>query len=95
MDRCCCGRIEPFSEPVILGERLHERLGDEGTFCGPVYSHTIRDQGQEIERLRTALWHCVNAIDSGKPKALAIACKGAEHVLLVKSVYAPVGDGDG
>ena len=55
VDRCCCGRIDPFIEPVILGERAHERLGDEGAFCGGVKNHTIRDQDREIERLRAAL----------------------------------------
>ncbi len=55
MDRCCCGQIELFSEPVILGERLHERLGDEGAFCGPVLHHDLRDLQNDNDRLRAAL----------------------------------------
>ena len=52
MDRCCCGRIEDFTEPVIMNDRMHERLGDPGAFCGPVYKHDIRDLTADNERLR-------------------------------------------
>ena len=62
-ERCCCGRIEDWTEPLILGERLHERLGDEGAFCGPVLHHDLRDQEQEIERLRKALMWAFDRAD--------------------------------
>ena len=51
-DRCCCGRIRNFTETVIFNHTMHERLGDKGTFCGPVDHHTMRDQEREIERLQ-------------------------------------------
>jgi hypothetical protein len=49
--RCCCGRIRDCTEPLIINDTLHERLGDEGAFCGPVDHHIIRDQEKEIARL--------------------------------------------
>jgi len=63
-ERCCCGRIEDWTEPVILGERLHERLGGEGAFCGPVLHHDLRDQKQEIKKLRAALGRAACRFDA-------------------------------
>jgi hypothetical protein len=37
---------------VILGTRLHERLGDEGAFCGPALHHDLRDLQADNDHLR-------------------------------------------
>jgi hypothetical protein len=50
-ERCCCGRIREFTETIRINNTVHERLGDEGSFCGPVDRHIIRDQDKEIARL--------------------------------------------
>ena len=43
--RCCCGKV--MIEGGLAGYRqndiVHEPLGVLGAFCGPEYSHTIRD----------------------------------------------------
>ena len=51
---CCCGKLL-ISEPLQINDYLHEPLGSSGNFCGPVYKHPIRDQADEIERLRVEL----------------------------------------
>ena len=48
---CCCGRIKELSEPLIINGRMHERLGEPGSFCGPVHSHDFRDLEAERDRL--------------------------------------------
>ena len=54
-EQCCCGRIKEWTAPVFISNRLHERFGDEGAFCGSTRAHTIRDQGRELERLRAEI----------------------------------------
>ena len=70
MDRCCCGRISPWTEPVIINGRLHERLGDQDSFCGPVDAHTARDQQQEIERLQGFVAKVRDAVENIDPDVL-------------------------
>ncbi len=62
-ERCCCGRITDYTEPLIINGRLHERLGDEGSFCGPVDAHTTRDQQRELIRLRLLLAGAARGVD--------------------------------
>ena len=61
--RCCCGRIKDWTEDVIINGRLHERLGGEGSFCGPVDAHTTRDQQRELIRLRLLLAGAARGVD--------------------------------
>lgn len=51
-DRCCCGRIVEWVEPVIINGIRHERLGDDEAFCGPELNHAVRDLSNEVDRLR-------------------------------------------
>ena len=52
---CCCGRYKNLSEPVIHNDYMHEPLGPEGNFCGPVVNHTIRFLESKIESLEVEL----------------------------------------
>lgn len=45
-ERCCCGRIIDAAEndlPFLINNILHERLGLDGAFCGPLKDHQLRD----------------------------------------------------
>ena len=66
---CCCGRLKWCDEPVIYNDKMHEPLSDPEAFCGPVYRHTIRDQQQEIERLRAALKIALGYLGHAMPAA--------------------------
>ena len=74
-DRCCCGRIKNFTEPIIIGPTLHERLGDDGASCGPVNNHITRDQGREIEKLRAV----ADAVEE-LPRGLLFQMRGGAEV---------------
>ncbi len=47
--QCCCGKYDFDTDstedliPVVFNDTMHEVLGPEGNFCGPVHLHTIRN----------------------------------------------------
>ena len=52
---CCCGRYSDESLPFISNEILHERLGRDDAFCGPLKDHQIRDMGKLLCAYATLL----------------------------------------
>lgn len=57
MSRCCCGKIDFDNDltPICFNETMHEVLGPEGNFCGPVISHTLRNLERQIDNLKTII----------------------------------------
>jgi hypothetical protein len=53
--QCCCGKYDFDTDstedliPVVFNDTMHEVLGPEGHFCGPVHLHTIRNLERKIE----------------------------------------------
>lgn len=56
-NRCCCGKVEFDDDltPMVFNDMMHEVLGPAGNFCGPVYTHDMRNAAKEIAVLREAL----------------------------------------
>lgn len=50
--RCCCGKYTD-DLPFISNGILHEELGEEGAFCGPVVEHRARNAEDKLNRIST------------------------------------------
>lgn len=51
MATCRCGKIDDYDDPIIINSTMHEGFDVLDGFCGPIMSHTIRNQDQLIIRL--------------------------------------------
>lgn len=40
--RCCCSKYTDVELPFISNGYLHEELGKDDSFCGPIDKHTIK-----------------------------------------------------
>ncbi|NOR27543.1 MAG: hypothetical protein GQ540_03325 [Lutibacter sp.] len=53
--QCCCGRYKDIDEEFISNGFVHQPLGVEGNFCGPVDKHTIKYLKAKITELEKEL----------------------------------------
>jgi len=55
MSQCCCGRLRPFDDVLILNGIKHELFGPKGAMCAPVQACELRDVRIERDAYREAL----------------------------------------
>ena len=62
--RCCCGRfkteeaqgVETIPDlPAIINTTIHEELGLDESFCGPIESHELRDARVKLTKAETII----------------------------------------
>ncbi len=60
MSQCCCGRLKPFEDVLILNGIKHELLGGEGAMCAPIQACELRDARERVEEFRRVFkdWLC-------------------------------------
>lgn len=60
MGRCCCGRYDLQDGAFISNNTMHEVLGPEGNFCGPIVNHELRDVVRLQKQLATVCLETLN-----------------------------------